>query len=93
MKTEVKEYRPKGSRPLSAEAEWVLETLVSSAEKLGFRSLCLVWVKGRGTSGNVVTWPKPIISKALDELIEQRLIGCVLRSERARGGGLMLQLD
>jgi hypothetical protein len=54
--------------------EWLLDTVENSGAMMSYRKLCVTWAREEGTKGNVVTWPRPIISAALDELQRQGLI-------------------
>jgi hypothetical protein len=42
--------------------QWILDT-VEKGGGLPYWKLCVAWAREVGTSGNVVTWPKPIVSR------------------------------
>jgi hypothetical protein len=60
-------------RPLNADERWLLKT-VESGGRTSYGKLCVAWAKERGTSGNVVTWPRPVVSSALEGLRGRRLL-------------------
>ena len=51
-----------------------VEQLVAERRPISYKDLCIVWARQHGTNGNVVTWPKRIVSRALNELEAQGLI-------------------
>ena len=58
-------------RKLNADEEWLLEAMYRETT-LG--RLCIAWARERGTNGNVVTWPRGIIGKALAELQDRGML-------------------
>jgi hypothetical protein len=66
--------------------QWLLDTV----EKMGampYRKLCVTWARDVGTKGNVVTWPRPIISAALNELQHCGLISITAPGNRRIADG------
>jgi hypothetical protein len=61
--------------------QWLLDKVENSG-RLPYWKLCAAWAREVGTSGNVVTWPKPIISDALNGLQERGLISVTPPKQR-----------
>ena len=76
--TRVKEYKPKSPkgkrRDLSNDAKWLLLQIESAGGPKPYWKFCVAWAREMGTNGNVVVWPKRIVSRALNELLENGLV-------------------
>jgi hypothetical protein len=59
-------------RRLNADERWLLASVQRA--RTSYAELCLAWASERGTGGNVVMWPKPIVSRAMKELLDRGLI-------------------
>ena len=70
-------------RALTPDEHWVLETVLSTSTP--YWKLCVAWASEMGTSGNVVQWPKSVVSSALNELEARGLIAFRQPSQRSGG--------
>ena len=68
---------------MTADEQWVLNTVHTAS--LQYRKLCVAWAIERGTRGNVVAWPKRVIERALNKLVERGMI--TLEEPGQRSGG------
>jgi hypothetical protein len=51
-----------------------IEQLVAELRPVTFPKLCVAWARRHGTSGNVVTWPRRVVERALTELHQRGTI-------------------
>jgi hypothetical protein len=56
------------TKKLSSNAEFLIDAVEAPGAKYSVRQLMVYWATERGTKGNVVTFPRKVVNRALLEL-------------------------